>query len=120
MVNRPRELTRKERAETRKLATSMCANFDHEYGCLSLNCDCIMLNKYYTGSVCGYFLKSVLPVNAVLEKVLTGRDTETRPCSYCGTEFPVNGKHAYCSDGCKEKSRRRQKREHIRKKRDNL
>jgi len=30
-----RELTRAERAAIRKLVKDLCANYDHEYGCLS-------------------------------------------------------------------------------------
>ena len=40
-----RELTRDERKGIRKLVTEMCANYDREYGCLPLDCECYMLGK---------------------------------------------------------------------------
>ena len=45
-----RELTRQERAAIRKLVTGMCANYDSEYGCLPLDCECYILNKWWTVS----------------------------------------------------------------------
>ena len=43
-----RELTRDERKGIRKLVTEMCANYDREYGCLPLDCECYMLGKCWT------------------------------------------------------------------------
>lgn len=50
-----RELTRDERKGIRKLVTEMCANYDREYGCLPLDCECYMLGKCWTGAYCRYF-----------------------------------------------------------------
>ena len=38
-----RELTTGERRSIRKLVTGSCANYDSEYGCLPLDCECPML-----------------------------------------------------------------------------
>ena len=48
-----RELTREEKAAIRKLVTKWCANYDKEYGCLPLDCECYMLGKCWTGA---YFI----------------------------------------------------------------
>ena len=56
-----RELTREERAKIRALVTKLCANYDREYGCLSLDCPCYMLGKCWTGAYCRYFRDAVLP-----------------------------------------------------------
>ena len=50
-----RELTRKEKAAIRKLVVTLCANYDREYGCLPLDCECYMLGKCWTGAYCRYF-----------------------------------------------------------------
>ena len=50
-----RELTRDERKGIRKLVTEMCANYDREYGCLTLDCACYMLGKCWPGAYCRYF-----------------------------------------------------------------
>lgn len=44
-----RELTRDERKGIRKLVTEVCANYDRDYGCLPLDCECYMLGKCWTG-----------------------------------------------------------------------
>lgn len=36
----------------RKLVTRHCANYDSEYGCLPLECECPMLGVCYTSSAC--------------------------------------------------------------------
>ncbi len=61
-----RELTRDERKGIRKLVTEMCANYDREYGCLPLDCECYMLGKCWTGAYCRYFREAVLPLDPVL------------------------------------------------------
>ena len=43
MSNNYRELTVREKQRIKKLVTSLCANYDKEYGCLPLDCDCPML-----------------------------------------------------------------------------
>ncbi len=63
MSNNSRELTGREKQRIKKLVTSLCANYDKEYGCLPLDCDCPMLGICFTNSaLCRYFRKSVLPV----------------------------------------------------------
>ena len=61
-----RELSRDERKGIRKLVTEMCANYDREYGCLPLDCECYMLGKWWTGAYCRYFREAVLPLDPVL------------------------------------------------------
>ena len=60
MSNNYRELTGREKQRIKKLVTSLCANYDKEYGCLPLDCDCPMLGICFTNSaLCRYFRKSV-------------------------------------------------------------
>ena len=40
MAKTERELTVPERRSIRKLVTGSCANYDREYGCLPLDCEC--------------------------------------------------------------------------------
>ena len=40
-----RELTREEKKSIRALVTKWCANYDRDYGCLPLECECYMLMK---------------------------------------------------------------------------
>ena len=59
MSNNYRELTGREKQRIKKLVTSLCANYDKEYGCLPLDCDCPMLGICFTNSaLCRYFRKS--------------------------------------------------------------
>ena len=75
MTGPPRELTRSERAAIRRLVTGLCANYDErEKLCLPLDCPCYMLHKWWTGCLCRYFERSVLPVEPALEAILTGND----------------------------------------------
>ena len=114
-----RELTREEKAAIRKLVTKWCANYDKEYGCLPLNCDCYMLGKWWTGAYCRYFREAVLPLDPVLEAALTsgGHAPKTRPCLVCGRAVLADGRMRYCSPACSKKAHRRQQREHMKKKR---
>jgi len=68
-----RELTRRERTAIRRLVTGICANYDPEYGCLPLDCECYMLTKWWTGAYCKYFQTAVLPLDTVLEADLAGK-----------------------------------------------
>lgn len=115
-----RELTRQERAAIRKLVTVMCANYDSEYGCLPLDCDCYMLNKWWTGAYCKYFQQAVLPLDPVLEATLTGRAPPALDaCAICGKPFVPEGKQTYCSPACADNARRKRQRGYMRKKRGN-
>ena len=112
-----RELTREERAAIQKLVTKRCANYLRGYGCLPLDCECYMLEKWWTGAYCRYFQNAVLPLDPALEATLIGRPVDMRPCALCGRQFPVSGKKAYCSEACQQNALRRQKREYMRRKR---
>ena len=114
-----RELTREERAAIRKLVLSLCANYDREYGCLPLDCECYMLGKCWTGALCRYFREAVLPTNPALEAALTteGPAPEMRICPVCGGAFVPQGRRAYCSEACTGAARRKRQRGYMRKNR---
>ena len=117
-MNSVRELSGSERSAIRKLIMSDCANHSRDYGCLKLESDCFMIGKCWTGSYCKYCRSAVLPLNPNLEAVLTNDLTvDKRTCAYCGESFIMSGKRAYCSTSCEKYALRRQKREHMRKKR---
>lgn len=115
-----RELTREEKAGIKKLVLSMCANYDREYGCLPLECECYMLGKCYTGAYCRYFREAVLPLDPALEAAIcgAGEAPETRLCPICGRAFVPQGRRSYCSEACKAVGNRRKSRERMRKMRD--
>ncbi len=113
-----RELTREEKAAIRALVTRWCANYDREYGCLPLDCECYMLGKCWTGAYCRYFREAVLPLDPALEAaLLTQGPVSSRPCPVCGRPVPRNGRQRYCSPACRKAALREQKRAHMRKKR---
>lgn len=114
-----RELTRHERAAIRKLVTSMCANYDSEYGCLPLDYGgCYMLDKWWTGAYCKYFQNAVLPLDPKLEATLLGNAApEMDACTVCGKLFLAGETRAYCSPACQAEGNRRKSRERMRKKR---
>ena len=94
-----RELTREEKGKIRALVTKWCANYDREYGCLPLDCECYMLGKCWTGSYCRYFRDAVLPLDPVLEAGPTaeGPAPETPLCPVCGSGLLPDGRTRYCS-----------------------
>ncbi|MCL2856714.1 MAG: cysteine-rich VLP domain-containing protein [Oscillospiraceae bacterium] len=101
-----RELTGIERREIRRSVRG-CADYDREYGCLPLDGDCYMLGKWWTGGLCRYLERAVLPLNPVLERVLKGEiPRDAKPCTICGKLFPVAGRRAYCSEKCKKQEQR--------------
>ncbi|MDL2233175.1 cysteine-rich VLP domain-containing protein [Ruminococcaceae bacterium OttesenSCG-928-L11] len=117
--NAIRELTRSELRDTRRLVTTMCANYDHEYGCLPLETGCFMLGKAYAGgALCKYFKAAVLPLNPELEAVFCGQPkAAVRICTACGKNpVPIRGRAKYCV-ACAQKIHRRQKTESERKRR---
>ena len=117
MSNNYRELTGREKQRIKKLVISLCANYDKEYGCLPLDCDCPMLGICFTNSaLCRYFRKSVLPEDAGLEAVFT--QTPTTHCKQCGKPFPTDGKRVYCSQHCAEEACRKQTAARVRKYRE--
>ena len=72
MTKTYRELTGKEKRQIKKLVVSKCANYDKEYGCLPLDCECYMFGVCYSCSgLCSYFRKAVLPEDKELQAVLS-------------------------------------------------
>ena len=62
MTKTYRELTGKEKRQIKKLVVSKCANYDKEYGCLPLDCECHMFGICYTNSaLCRKFRAALLP-----------------------------------------------------------
>ena len=117
MSNNYRELTGREKQRIKKLVTSLCANYDKEYGCLPLDCNCPMLGICFTNSaLCRYFRKSVLPEDAGLKAVFT--QTPTTHCKQCGKPFPTDGKRVHCSKRCAEEARCKQTAARVRKYRE--
>lgn len=88
-----RELTREEKRKIRALVTKWCANYDKEYGCLPLECECYMFGKCWTGAYCRYFREAVLPLDPALEAALMseGPPPEFKPCPVCGGPSPWMG-----------------------------
>ena len=81
MPSQNRELTGREKQRIKKLITSLCANYDKEYGCLPLNCDCPMFGICYTNSaLCRYFRSAVLPTDAKLQAVFRSEPTPLTAC----------------------------------------
>ena len=120
MKGEPREMTHEERAAVKKLAASLCANYDRGRGCLPLDGSCYMFGKCWTGGYCRYFREAVLPSDPELETALTGLVAPTvskRPCAICGKLFPVNGKQAYCSSFCANDAKKKLQRGYMRVKR---
>ena len=116
----PRELTRAELVTMKKLVRSLCANYDHEYGCLLLDDKCYMLYgvAYNCSALCKYFRNAVLPNDPALEAVFAGTEMpETEPCAFCGKPFVTKGKRDYCSAACQKGANRKNTRERMRKQR---
>lgn len=91
MKKQNRELTGKEKRQIKKLVVSLCANYDKEYGCLPLDCDCYMFGICYTNSaLCKYFQSSVIPNDAELEAVFNG--TPITVCKQCGKPITLTCK----------------------------
>ena len=114
MTKTTRELSTQERRSIRKLVTGSCANYDSEYGCLPLDCECPMLGICYTSSAMyRYFREAVLPNDPELEAALQA--TPTKRCQRCGKPFPVSGRRVYCSDQCAAAARKEQTAARVRK-----
>ena len=112
-----RELTTGERRSIRKLVTGCCANYDRDYGCLPLGCECPMLGICYTNSaMCRYFRDAVLPNDPELEAALQA--LPTKRCQHCGKPFPVSGRRVYCSGKCADDARKKQTAARVRKHRN--
>ena len=117
MTKNIRELTEKERRGIRKLVTDRCANYHEDYGCLPLDCNCVMLEKVYCGNaMCRYFRESVLPNDPELNASLQG--SAAKRCKQCGKLFPAKGKQVYCCESCAAEARRQQTAERVRRHRE--
>lgn len=117
MSNNHRELTGREKQRIKKLIISRCANYDKEYGCLPLDCECPMFGICYTNiALCRRFRNALLPTDLELEAVFTR--TPTTICKQCSNPFPIDGKRVYCSDHCAEEARRQQTAARVRKHRE--
>lgn len=109
-----RELTGREKQRIKKLITSRCANYDKEYGCLSLDCECPMFGICYTNSaLCRKFRNALLPTAPELQAVF--QPMLLTVCKQCGKVFPKEGKRVYCSERCAEEARRAQTAARVRK-----
>ena len=105
-----RELTSKERRQTRNLVKTMCANYDSDYGCLMLDGDCYMFYgvAYANSALCKWFKNAVLPLDPELERIIKGGIApDTKPCAICGRVFPIRGRQIYCSIRCAKTGRRK-------------
>ena len=117
MIKTNRELTGKEKRQIKKLVVSKCANYDKEYGCLPLDCECYMFGVCYSCSgLCSYFRKAVLPEDKELQAVFEPMPLAV--CKECGKHFQKNGKRVYCSDKCAAEARRKQTAARVRKHRE--
>ena len=112
----PRELTREEKKSIRALVTKWCANYDRDYGCLPLECECYMLTKCWTGPMCRYFREAVLPIDPALAVQLAQEEPveELRICPLCGRAFLPKLRQLYCSPACQAEANRRRSRERMR------
>ena len=79
-----------------------------------------MLDKWWTGAYCRYFVAAVLPTEPLLQAALFNEQPENvRACAICGLDFIPDGKEVYCSAGCQDEGNRRKSRERMRKMRQN-
>lgn len=117
MKNPVRELTEQEKRRIRKLVTQKCANFHEEYGCLPLDCDCVMLGKVFCGNaMCRYFRECVLPNDPELNAAM--QNLPAKRCKHCGKLFPAKGKQVYCCESCAAEGQRQQTAERVRRHRE--
>ena len=114
MANIVRELTEKEVRGIRRLVVERCANYHEDYGCLPLDCNCVMLEKVYCGNaMCRYFRESVLPNNPELSASL--QNLAAKRCKHCGKPFPAKGRTMYCSDRCRKEAQKEQTAKRVQK-----
>ena len=114
MTKNVRELTEKERRGIRKLVTDRCANYHEDFGCLPLDCNCVMLEKVYCGNaMCRYFRESVLPNDPELNASLQG--LAAKRCKHCGKPFPAKGRTMYCSNRCRNEAQKKQTAKRVQK-----
>ena len=117
MAKTERELTVPERRSIRKLVTGSCANYDRDYGCLPLDCECPMFGICFTiSALCRKFRAALLPEAPELQAVFEPMPLAV--CKECGKHFQKNGKRVYCSDECAAEARRKQTAARVRKHRE--
>ena len=118
MTKNVRELTEKARRGIRILVTARCANYHEDYGCLPLDCNCVMLEKVYCGNaMCRYFRESVLPNDPELNAALQG--AAAKRCKHCGKPFPAKGRTMYSSDRSRKEAQKKQTAKRVQKYRRN-
>ena len=118
MDNQYRELTARELQAIRRMVTSECANFDHEFGCLPLDGTCYMFTiAYVNSSLCKYFRDAVLPLDPALEAVFNR--VPVKPCKRCGRKIPAQGRRAYC-ESCAVSARKAATAARVRKHRSGM
>ena len=114
MANIVRELTEKEMRGIRRLVVERCANYLEDYGCLPLDCNCVMLEKVYCGNaMCRYFRESVLPNDPELSASL--QNLAAKRCKHCGKPFPAKGRTMYCSNRCRKEAQKEQTAKRVQK-----
>lgn len=112
-----RELTAREKRQIKHLVTSLCANYDREYGCLPLDGECYMFGICYRDSaLCSYFRSVVLPNEPELEAAFSPQPVAV--CRECGKSFPASGRRMYCSEACSHAARRKQTAARVRRHRE--
>lgn len=117
MSSNYRELTGREKQRMKTLIIFCCANYDKEYDCLPLDCECSMFGICYTSSaLCRRFSNALLPTDPELEAVFT--HTPTTICKQCSKLFPIDRKRVYCLNHCAEEARRQQTAARVRKHRE--
>ena len=114
MANIVRELTEKEVRGIRRLVVERCANYHEDYGCLPLDCECVMFGKAFCrNATCKYFRESVLPNDPELNAALQG--AAAKRCKHCGKPFPAQGRTIYCSDRCRNEAQKKQTAKRVQK-----
>ena len=100
MTKTKRELTTGERRSIRKLVTGHCANYDSEYGCLPLDCECPMLGICYTNSaMCRYFREAVLPPNNRAH-LLSAHRHPSQLATSAAHRLPAGNTSTHCGTSC--------------------
>lgn len=128
-VEKIRELTNFEKKCIRELV-KQCTNYDrNDKSCLHIDCEdtssneCYMLGKYYSGHMCQYFEKAILPLDPILEHCLmhptdAATIALTKGCSICGGDYkPINNRQKYCSDKCAKDGNRIMSRQRMKRSR---
>lgn len=110
-------MTERQAREAYKLVKKECCNYKDGI-CIVLDCPCPQL---ITRSLnCKWFRNAVLPGNVPLYMEITGKTSKTKACAACGKLFePQSNRSCYC-ESCYRERRRQQKREYMRRKRQEV